>query len=216
MIRRCWLTVMLCSTVVMVVVVAAAQAASASAALPEFSKTGLSVSVESASASLETTSGLKIKCGTSTGSGEVTGAKAIGGYKQSYMSCALEGGSKCSSSGAATGEVRTEPLSGEIGYIKAPGSVGLRFESSKGKGFVLAEPSCGGIKIPIKGAVIGIIGPVNIETTKFELIQKGTEGVQAIKKFEGLEEEVLTVGTVHCDLNSNSRVVMSAALSIVA
>jgi hypothetical protein len=64
--------------------------------------------------------------------------------------------------------------------------------------------------------VIGVIGPVNSETTKFELIQSGSEGIQSIKKFEGLEEEVLKVEATRCDLNSNSAIAASSSLSITA
>jgi hypothetical protein len=87
---KAWLPVVLCS------ILLGMQGASASAALPEFSKTGLSLSAESASASLETTNGLKIKCGASVAKGEVTGAKTIRGYQQTYKGCAM-GSIKCAS-----------------------------------------------------------------------------------------------------------------------
>jgi hypothetical protein len=96
-------------------------------------------------------------------------------------------GSKCESTGAKEGEVKTEPLTAELGYVnKAKGEVGLKEGPSKGE--LLTRFKCGENTIEIRGSVIGSITPINKLITSeghFALEWTLVEGKQAITKFEG-------------------------------
>jgi hypothetical protein len=213
MASKCLSAVMLCAVMI------AASAATASAALPEFSKSA-GLKGEFGPVLIETNNNVTIKCETSLFSGEVSGgSKTVVGLKETYKRCKA-GTAECTSSGAVEGEIVTEALSGELGYLNASKKeVGLRSESSKGKESAFAAFTCEKIEIVVKGAVIGAFGPVNTETTKFELGREGAKGVQAIKKFEGGLEEVLSVKvivTAKCDLSSSGKVNSSAAIAVLA
>ncbi len=216
MFRKSWFAIGLGLYLLMALV----EAAPANAGLPEFSRTGVALTGEAASVSLETAGSLTVKCKTSVLHAEINGAKTLGGYTETYKSC-LSGTTSCLSSGAIEGEVKTRSLTGELGYLSATKhEVGIRSESSEGKSAPAAEFSCGSLKVAVKGAVIGSILPVNSEVTHLELARKGEKGAQSIKKFEGGLEEVLQ-GVVFgesfaCSLSSVYGVGASRAVSINA
>lgn len=95
---------------------------------------------------------------------------------------------KCNSSGAEAGEVKTNPLTGTLGFInKSKNEVGIETAPTT-KGGLVASMTCGETKIEVRGAVIGSVTPVNIAITPeqhFMEILEAKEGKQAIVKFEG-------------------------------
>jgi hypothetical protein len=107
-------------------------------------------------------------------------------------------------SGAKKGEIVTNPLAGELGYVEKAGpkvGASLASEAEPGKG-LLAEFTCTGIaKVRTHGAVIGThLGNINVINKSSETVYKIVEtepapGFKAItnenKKFEGGPVEIL-------------------------
>jgi hypothetical protein len=96
-------------------------------------------------------------------------------------------GIKCHSTGAKEGEVRSESVTEELGFInKAKGEVGIEERPQKGE--LLEKFTCGEHVIETRGAVIGAITPINKKVTPeehFTVNESTVEGKQAITKFEG-------------------------------
>ncbi len=100
-------------------------------------------------------------------------------------------GKKCTSPGQKAGTIKTNNLSGELGYInKAAKTVGVALQAETGS--ILAEFNCEGLEIVTTGSVIGTLEPVNVFTkTEVNKFQVNGEGFQTIKKFEGGPTHVL-------------------------
>ena len=141
---------------------------------------------------LETANGEKVTCTADTNVGETNGPKKDV-VTVTFTGC-TSSGFKCNSAGAAAGEIKTNKLLSEIGYInKAAKEVGLRLKP-EGELFVEFECVGGIVKVKTKGAVIGKYTPVNEMNEKFVLNLKcvaGKKGVQEIEKFEGGLKETL-------------------------
>jgi len=113
---------------------------------------------------------VNIECKSHSGSGEVEnafgGGAALNGFAL-YKGCEAAGkGLKCSSAGAAeAGEIKTEPLKGEIGWInKSKNEAGTLFTAAKGASEPLAVFNCGGAvgEAKVFRGVIGkITSPLN-------------------------------------------------------
>jgi hypothetical protein len=85
--------------------------------------------------------------------------------------------------------VRTNPLTGALGYLKAPDEVGLDLKPAEGEvllGFGCPKPekeiSLAG---RVKGSVIGRLVPVNRMSTSFTVQLKEVAGKQELERFEG-------------------------------
>ena len=176
---------------VAVLAMSAVAAASASAALPEFSKTKVKVTGKSGAGTLETVTGTKVTCTGGTSSGEITAEKTVSKTLVIFTGCASSG-FKCSTSGAASGELKTKELTGTLGYLtKSTKEVGLDLKPASGTEFIEFECAGGIVKVKVTGSVICPLTPVNTSTTTFTLTCKQKAGVQEFKKFEGGEEDVL-------------------------
>jgi len=69
-----------------------------------------------------------------------------------FTGCSLLA-SKCTSPGASkAGEIRSSLLSGELGYLSAPGTVGVKLENSSTPGGTIAEFTCGTPKEHFSGS----------------------------------------------------------------
>ncbi|MCW3027566.1 MAG: hypothetical protein JWN81_777, partial [Solirubrobacterales bacterium] len=156
--------------------------------------------------------------------GTGSGTKKIVKVTVTFTGCVLSG-KKCNSAGAAVGEIKTNELEGQIGYIepKANQEVGQdlwpssrtaaekeKHEFSKERLF--AEFACeGSTGNKVWGSVIGKLTPVNtLSKTMTLTYAKGTNaGEQAIKKLEGVEggvEDVLKSNLFgFFELNSNEQ-----------
>ena len=144
---------------------------------------------------LETTAALHINCKAETGRGEYSGAKTVAGVVLTLTGCHRGELGACSSAGAGEGEVVTSALGGELGIVKA----GL--EASKNKLGLslrpageapLAEFSCGGVPLVVRGAVIEEVkSNAMLLTVTLKYVQ--SKGVQKPARFEGGPAEVLEV-----------------------
>ena len=178
---------------VAVLAISAVASATASAAKPEFVFAGIKKGLKgkSGAGTLETVSKEKVTCAKSTNGGEIeggNGSKKVTGVVVTFTGC-VSSGFKCSTTGAAAGEIVTKSLSGELGYInKAAKTVGVDLAPTGGGEFVEFNCAGGIVKVKVKGSVIGQITPVNkkvLTTEHFTLTFTQTSGKQAIEKFEG-------------------------------
>ncbi len=102
---------------------------------------------------LEGESSLNVECEAETSAGEAEGKNKIANVAVTFNGCKLLGIVVCNSSGAAAGEIKVNPLKGELGYInKAAKEVGVRLTPVKKKG-AFAEFDCPGFKDHI---VVGV------------------------------------------------------------
>ncbi len=136
--------------------------------------------------------GGEVKCGTSKDEGFInasfTGQEKV---KVVFGKCTSLG-KNCSSPGAKKGEIKTNPLSGTLGYISKTGpKVGVSLTGEGGK--PSAEFNCEGLEIVTTGSVIGeITGDVNkFNKESTDTFVVNGSGVQIPTKFEGGPTEVL-------------------------
>jgi hypothetical protein len=178
----------------------AATASSALAALPEFSapfpnpfkSTSKTLLIESTPAKV------KVKCTADTNTGAVTGpATAEVTFRFTNCTSTAVAGVLCNSPNGAPGEIVTEKLIGQLGYVtRAPKVVGLDLQNPTGG--PLAVILCGGLVIELRGSVIGRVAPLNKKVTppatvKLAFSQKA--GQQAIRMLEGGPVDVPLMST---------------------
>lgn len=78
---------------------------------------------------------INVECESEQSTGEAVGKDKIANVHVTFKGCTLEGFFPCQNESAATGEVKTETLSGELGYInKAGHEVGVRLTPAKKHG----------------------------------------------------------------------------------
>jgi hypothetical protein len=197
-----------------------AAASSASAALPEFTKSGICeqtgellwlytesacatdsagdtgefalspIFPESEDATLETVGGLQIAC-KKRSLGE---GETTGAKTVARLVLKFKECSSGANSCGTSGTVTSNRLQGTLGYISAAGKeVGLDLAPEAGGGALLEFTCEGGVgKVQVKGSVIGAITPVNTSTGSYTLTFALTKaGKQSITKFEGGAEDVL-------------------------
>jgi hypothetical protein len=133
---------------------------------------------------------LSVECEAETSSGEAHSTKSIVNVHVTFTGCKIFGSAPCQGAGLAEGEIRTNPLKGELGYIsKAKHEVGVRLTPVKAKGH-FADFSCPGVGLTIhvgvgnakQGAaylpettgghdgIISPITPVNSMTSTYEQV----------------------------------------------
>jgi hypothetical protein len=136
-----------------------------------------------------------VACTSSSDTGKFTGPKSAGGVSVTFKGCELLH-HQCSNT-ATLGEIKTNLLKGEIGYIeggKAKHEVGVALSAETG--LYEAEFHCAELELRVAGAVIGLVtSPKNVFTKEATLLFRQSAGEQAIKKLEGgLEQFLLTEG----------------------
>jgi hypothetical protein len=143
----------------------------------------------------ETTSGLRTECGGVSTTGEYSGTKTVGNVKSVFTECLIsETELTCNSAGAASGEIVTTALKGELGVIKTEGvpknnKIGLDLSAASGE--VIAEFSCGLITgIAVKGSFIHQIKSNTMLLEENEKVLQ-RKGFQKPEKFEGEPVDVL-------------------------
>lgn len=147
---------------------------------------------EKTTVTLETVSKTKLTCADQTGSGEYTGNKTIS-VSLTFTGC--EGlAAKCSTSGAAEGEIRMTKLEGTLGVITtsktgpAKNKMGLDLKPTGSSPFV--EFTCGKKTAKIRGSVIAPIAADKMATTT-QLKYVSKAGVQKPTHFEGAANDQL-------------------------
>lgn len=183
----------------LVAVFAISAVASASAlAAPEFKGEG---GAEVKGTTFTSTSGAgkmegteTIKCTASTSAGEITSATTVGKVVVTFTGCE-DKGKKCkSSSGAASGEIKTVSLKGELGEVataEAASGVGELLTPESGSKYVSIE-SCTLFPVEVTGSVIGEVTPINTLATTGKLVYTEASKKQTIKKFVGGTTHELT------------------------
>lgn len=172
-----------CLAVVAVLAVMPVAGAAAVPAKPrfEFPAVKKHVTSEGGAAMLETVAGTKVTCKAVTNSGTIPtdGANAVREATVTFTGCEADG-FKCKTAGAAAGEVQTNLLKGQLGYLGAveSGKVGVDLVPEAGE--LLAEISCAGgfAKAKLRGDLIGEIAPLNVATKEFSLTFKQATGKQ--------------------------------------
>lgn len=130
-----------------------------------------------------------VACSSSSDVGKFTGPKAAGGVVVTFKGCELSG-HKCENTGKA-GEVKTNALKGEIGYIeKATHKVGV--DLSAETGLYEAQFHCGELTMRVSGSVIGqVTSPINTFTKVATLVFTQSLGKQHVQNLEGQPKDTL-------------------------
>ncbi len=175
-----------------------------------------------AGADLETPVG-EVRCTSSADAGKFTGPKT-GYLTATFKSCATLG-HKCNSVGAATGEIKTEELEGEVGYISGGGGssprVGVDLKPKTGSVMALFTCNPEELHLRVTGSVIGEVEPTYNRFTKEATVKLlSSSGHQAIEKMEGgvkdtLLEESLFGGTLPVELEPEASRGASAEKDVV-
>jgi alpha-tubulin suppressor-like RCC1 family protein len=142
-----------------------------------------------AGATFETNTKVKLVCKASSGAGEYTSAKEVGNTTIKFTECEYEG-AKCTSAGAATGEVVTSSLEGELGWKEILHSQVALALFPTGEVGPFAEFKCGSTGVVVVGSVLV---PVTTDTmsTSSVLEYTAVKGDQKPQKFEGGLKDVL-------------------------
>jgi hypothetical protein len=225
--------------VVAVVAVVAVMPVAVAAAVPakprfEFPAVKKQVTSEGGAAVLETVAGTKVMCKAVTNSGTIpaNGANAVREATVTFTGCEADG-FKCKTAGAAAGEVQTNMLKGQLGYLGTVGSGKVGVDLVAEAGELLAEISCAGgfAKAKLRGDLIGAIAPINVATKEFTLTFEQASGKQEWARifleepFEsGKYTEVASVAEVSIDgfpfkdagLESTEKVATEENVKIVA
>ncbi len=154
-------------------------------------KAGTTVKLESA------TSKEKVTCTGESGGGEITGAKTVGSVTLSFTGCESLGG-KCTTAGAAAGELQSATLEGTLGVEKLTEKAGKETLHAAlalyplGHSGPLIEYTCetSGVTVLDGSLVAPVVGGKTAKTTTFKLA--ASAGKQKPESFEGGLREVLT------------------------
>jgi len=139
----------------------------------------------------------KVECTADSNVGEINGAKTVNKVLVTFTTCKLAGTTAPCENTTTSGEIVTNELDGELGYIKkpAPIEVGLVLLPEVGEVFATFECLTSPVVlIEVKNKVIGLITPINTPAGEFTLAFKQKAGVQEPTNFEGHLEEVLLLG----------------------
>jgi len=143
-------------------------------------------------ATLETSKGLKVLCTTAASVGEVTGARTVGNVTLTFTGCTQKA-TKCSTAGAAEGELVSLPLAGALGLEKAgltpaQNKIALDLFPVEGSGKVM-EVTCGTASLLLRGSVLVPI-PANKMATSLTLNYTAAKGKQKPEGFLGAPKDV--------------------------
>ncbi|MGO9490061.1 MAG: hypothetical protein ACLQBB_13675 [Solirubrobacteraceae bacterium] len=136
-----------------------------------------------------------ISCTSSSDTGEFTGPKSASKVLVTFKGCELAH-HQCENT-ATLGEIKTNALKGEIGYIeggRAKHEVGVALSAETG--LYEAEFKCGELELRVSGAVIGLVTSTqNAFTNEATLLFQQSAGEQRLKKLEGGPTDVLLTET---------------------
>jgi hypothetical protein len=207
--------------------------ATASAAAPEFLNAKKEVplkakfTAETGAYTFNVEKEIVITCAANTYSGEITGAKTVGGIKLILTGCKAseKKGTPCTihSAGAKAGEIVTSALKGTLGKVakaEAPSEVGEALLPAVGNTWTEVESVClrpGLVKI--EGTVIGEIPSSSIKMQKdnFELVdacESAHPYWQLIAGFEGGPEVGLHYYIYSMCLSSKTNVKFSEPIEV--
>lgn len=141
-----------------------------------------------------------VTCTSSADEGYFTGPKTAGKVSVTFKGCELSG-HKCENTGKA-GEVKTNLLKGEIGYVnKEAHEVGVDL-SAESEPYEAAF-KCGELEMRVSGSVIGVVkSPINVFTKVATLDFEQSAGHQHVQNLEGQPKD--TLGTEVAKLGTKS------------
>jgi hypothetical protein len=148
---------------------------------------------------LETVGGnYVVQCSSGSAAGEYTGQKTAK-VSLTLLGCAHATTSqKCQTTPTKEAEIETEPIEGELGYIRGGlhPKVGLDLKPSPAITF-----TCGAIPevptlVTVEGSAIGQWTPLNVMRSTFRATYKATGGKQSPEKFEGGVNDTLSLKRV--------------------
>lgn len=132
-------------------------------------------------ATLETIHKVKVTCTAESATGEFTGPKTVGNLHVTFTGCESLA-KKCSTSGAAEGEVKVNTLAGELEWeSKAKKTVAIDLFPQEGELFVTFH--CGPAESKVKGSVLTNVKAGKMESTVTEKFSAKT-GVQKPTQYE--------------------------------
>jgi len=142
-----------------------------------------------------------VACTNTTDTGEFSSPKTAKNIKVIFTGCKFSS-IACQSAGAAAGEIRTNPLQGEVGYLNAAEhKVGIDLTAEEGYGGVSAVFACGSeagefVHLEVTGSVVGEVLPQSVNKwTNLAVIEfRQTFGKQLPEKLEGMPKDVLESG----------------------
>jgi hypothetical protein len=192
----------------------AAVAASASAAQPEFivSKENERITIRGSNITLQAKGTKKfVECKTySSSEGNVegkSGTKKLANIHLKFTGCEMEK-QECTEATLGVGEIESEPLSGELGYLKNPapgeaGYIGLDLAPSSGEKFLdnFTCGTCPGMGVSIRHSPISLLSEIasssaNKPITSSEYLffyAKQTAGKQLWSSFAGGAQDILWI-----------------------
>jgi hypothetical protein len=176
--------------------------------------------------SLEGVGGAKVLCKKSSGAGQYTGAKSLTASLK-LSGCAL-GSSKapCQSSGAASGEINTSTLAGQLGFIEDQSGpadelvVSVGVDLAKSPSLIAAQ--CEGVSeaLTVSGSVIGAIGKLDTMTKAQTLTYSQSSGKQSPEAFEEQAKDTLNAtlgsGAEQAGLSAKQTIVNQEKLEVKA
>jgi len=178
---------------------------------------------EAKASSLETVAKTKITCLEMSSSGEYTGLKTAT-ISGAFTGCTLAPAKEaCQTAGAAPGEIKVNPLQGELGFIKdkaIPGALELQVGWDFKNGGSVLSATCGSSKtaVNVTGSAIGAV-PSNamVSSTTVKFVQKA--GKQSPESFEEEPKDTLSMvfGAVPAEqagLNSTIKITNEEKLEI--
>jgi hypothetical protein len=183
-----------------------------------------SFSASGGSATLELAAGGgAVSCKQTTLDGGYTGEKTASA-KLTLSGCALaHKGASCQSAGAASGEIVSDSLGGELGFVKDATEEGHLVAQA---GLDLKAPTilaaeCGSTKLTVTGSVIGVLGTVDKTSATNTLTFSQSGGAQAPEAFEeGAKDTLLgqlgSAAAASAGLNAKLKITSAEPIEVKA
>jgi hypothetical protein len=149
--------------------------------VPFTSKTGRTL--------LETPAKTKVACAGATDKGSIEGPTSLS-LSVKFTGCE-SGAAKCTSAGAAEGEIVTNTFEGKLGNLKSGSTPGVALAQSK-EHTNDAEFNCGATAVKLFGGVVGAVAPIGKTVSKLIVGFKESAGVQLFESLFGGPLEALS------------------------
>ncbi|HST32174.1 MAG TPA: choice-of-anchor L domain-containing protein [Solirubrobacteraceae bacterium] len=159
--------------------------------LPGVVKGGFTTALKgTGKAVLETVTKVKVTCTGETGSGAITGVKALSGVTMRFTGCEAKAG-KCTTAGHPAGEIETKPLEGVLGWESQSLKLAAVDLFPVGKAGPVVEYACGaGSATTLVGSVIAPVSEGKM-TASTVLKFVAVAGRQKPESFDGGAQDVL-------------------------
>jgi hypothetical protein len=148
-------------------------------------------------AKFTTASGLTVSCAASTTlEGEYSNGQTAA-IALTFTGCAISGpiGGQCESSGAAAGEIVSNPLQGTLGVIESAPKLMVGIVIKPTSGSELMAFKCGSNTLDVTGAVIARSAKVDKMSVAFKLRFAASKGTQKPQALEGGNLETLSISS---------------------